>query len=127
MHRASHVKLKEGAVIRIKRIYDSPKPSSGDGKRVLVDRLWPRGLRKDDVVVDEWVKDVAPSTELRKWFGHDPARWEEFKKRYRKELEEKKECVEALKKDAKRGTLTILYAAKDTEHNNATVLKDLIR
>lgn len=111
----------------MKRIYDSPKPSSGDGKRVLVDRLWPRGLRKDDVVVDEWVKDVAPSTELRKWFGHDPARWEEFKKRYRKELEEKKECVEALKEDARRGTLTILYSAKDTEHNNATVLKDLIR
>lgn len=113
-------------MVRIKRIYDSPIPSSEDGKRVLIDRLWPRGLRKDEVVVDEWMKEIAPSSQLRKWFGHDPAKWEEFKKRYRKELEGKKEFVEELRKDAKHGTLTILYSAKDTEHNNAVALKEFV-
>ena len=113
-------------MVKVKRIYEYPTPSAGDGKRVLIDRLWPRGLRKDQVVVDEWMKEVAPSNQLRKWFGHDPAKWEEFKKRYREELEEKKEFVEELRKDAKHGTVTILYSAKDTEHNNAVALKDLL-
>ncbi len=113
-------------MIRIRRIYESPTPSEGDGKRILVDRLWPRGLKKEDVVVDEWIKDAAPSNELRKWFGHDPARWQEFKKRYKDELEGKGELVERLRKEAAAGIVTILYSAKDTEHNNAVVLKDLI-
>ena len=114
-------------MIKIKRIYESPTPSSGDGKRVLIDRLWPRGLRKDEVVVDGWMKEIAPSNQLRKWFGHDPAKWEEFKKRYWRELEDKKEFLEQLKKDAKGGTLTILYSARDTEHNNAVALEELLR
>jgi uncharacterized protein YeaO (DUF488 family) len=113
-------------MVRIRRIYESPTPSRGDGKRVLVDRLWPRGLKKEEVVVDEWIKDAAPSNELRKWFGHDPARWQEFKKRYEHELKGKTELVERLKKEAAAGTVTILYSAKDTEHNNAVVLRDLI-
>ncbi len=113
-------------MVRVKRIYESPTASSGDGKRVLIDRLWPRGLRKDEVVVDEWMKEIAPSSQLRKWFGHDPAKWEEFKRRYRQELEEKKEFLEALRKEAKHGTVTILYSAKDTEHNNAVALKELV-
>ena len=113
-------------MVRIKRIYESPKPSPGDGKRILVDRLWPRGLRKEDVVFDEWVKEAAPSNELRKWFGHDPARWQEFKKRYKRELTGKTELVERLKGEAAAGTLTILYSAKDKERNNAVVLRDLI-
>ncbi|OPY65234.1 MAG: hypothetical protein A4E57_03268 [Syntrophorhabdaceae bacterium PtaU1.Bin034] len=114
-------------MVKIKRIYESPTPSSEDGKRVLIDRLWPRGLRKDEVVVDDWIKEIAPSSQLRKWFGHDPAKWEEFKKRYRQELEGKKEIVDRLRADARRGTLTILYSAKDTEHNNAVVLKELVQ
>ena len=113
-------------MIRIKRIYESPKPSPGDGKRILVDRLWPRGLRKEDVVVDEWIRDAAPSSELRKWFGHDPSRWQEFKKRYKHELEGRKGLVERLKAEAAAGTVTILYSARDTEHNNAVVLREAI-
>jgi uncharacterized protein YeaO (DUF488 family) len=113
-------------MIKVKRIYESRKPEPGDGKRVLIDRLWPRGLRKDEVVVDEWMKEIAPSNELRKWFGHDPARWEEFKKRYRQELEEKNELLEGLRRDALRGTVTILYAAKDVEHNNGVALKEFL-
>jgi uncharacterized protein YeaO (DUF488 family) len=114
-------------MIKIKRIYDAPTPSAGDGKRVLVDRLWPRGLRKEGLVVDEWMKEIAPSSGLRKWFGHDPAKWEEFKKRYMKELEEKKGLVEGLRKDARLGTVMILYSAKEAEHNNAVALKDLLQ
>ena len=113
-------------MVRIKRIYESPIPSPGDGKRILVDRLWPRGLKKEDVLFDEWVKEAAPSNELRKWFGHDPARWQEFKKRYKRELAGKTELIGRLKAEAAEGTLTILYSAKDTERNNAVVLRDLI-
>jgi uncharacterized protein YeaO (DUF488 family) len=115
-----------GAVVNIKRIYESPTPSSGDGKRVLIDRLWPRGLRKDDVMIDEWMKDAAPSSQLRKWFGHDPARWEEFKERYGRELGEKKKLIDELRIYARHHTLTLLYSAKDTEHNNAVVIKEMI-
>ena len=113
-------------MVKIRRIYDSPAPAPGDGKRFLVDRLWPRGLKKEEVVVDEWIKDVAPSNDLRKWFGHDPSKWQEFKKRYTQELEGKRELLAKLKREARAGTITILYAARDEEHNNAVVLKSLI-
>ena len=113
-------------MIKIKRIYESPTRSSGDGKRILVDRLWPRGLRKDEVALDEWMKELSPSSELRKWFAHDPAKWQEFKKRYRQELKGKHEIIEHLKSDAKHATLTFLYSAKDTEHNNAVALKEFM-
>lgn len=111
-------------MIRIKRIYDPP--AAGDGRRVLVDRLWPRGLSKDEVKVDEWLKEIAPSDELRKWFGHDPARWEEFRTRYREELKLHGELLERLRAEARKGTVTLLFAAKDEEHNNAVVLKELL-
>jgi uncharacterized protein YeaO (DUF488 family) len=113
-------------MIKIKRIYESLTPSPGDGKRLLIDRLWPRGVKKDEVVFDEWVKELSPSTELRKWFSHDPAKWQEFKERYRQELMGRTEILEKLKRDAKHGTVTFLYSAKDTEHNNAVALKEII-
>jgi uncharacterized protein YeaO (DUF488 family) len=113
-------------LINIKRIYESLTPSPGDGKRLLIDRLWPRGVKKDEVVFDEWVKELSPSTELRKWFGHDSDKWQEFKDRYRQELRGKTEILEKLKQDAKHGTVTFLYSAKDTEHNNAVALKEII-
>jgi uncharacterized protein YeaO (DUF488 family) len=108
-------------MIKLKRVYE--EPSSKDGVRVLVERLWPRGLTKKRAAVDLWLKDVAPSPELRKWFGHDPARWEQFQKRYRRELREKKEAIRLLKQKAKQGTVTLVYAARDEEHNGALVLK----
>jgi uncharacterized protein YeaO (DUF488 family) len=111
-------------MITIKRIYDPP--GRGDGKRVLVDRLWPRGLSKDTAHVDEWLKELAPSNELRTWFGHDPGKWDEFRTRYIQELENHKDLVERLHAEAEKETVTLLYAAKDTEHNNAVVLKELI-
>ncbi|MDD5712490.1 MAG: DUF488 domain-containing protein [Smithellaceae bacterium] len=111
-------------MVKTKRIYDAASPA--DGRRVLVDRLWPRGLTKEAAAIDEWKKDIAPSDELRKWFAHDPAKWNEFRSRYRKELQEKKEALTELRREAKKGTLTLLYAAHDQEHNNAVVLKELI-
>jgi uncharacterized protein YeaO (DUF488 family) len=112
-------------MIKIKRIYD---PSTADdGRRVLVDRLWPRGLSKDDAHLDEWLKEIAPSDELRKWFGHDPARWEEFRRRYREELKVHGDLLGRLRGEAKKGTVTLLFAAKDEEHNNAVVLKEVLR
>jgi uncharacterized protein YeaO (DUF488 family) len=108
-------------MIQLKRVYE--KPARGDGLRVLVERLWPRGLSKERAAVDLWLKDVAPSPELRKWFGHDPARWVEFQKRYAKELRENKEAVEVLKEKARKGTVTLVYAARDEEHNGALALK----
>jgi uncharacterized protein YeaO (DUF488 family) len=108
-------------MIQLKRVYE--KPARSDGMRVLVERLWPRGLSKERAAVALWLKDVAPSPELRKWFGHDPARWEEFRKRYAKELRENKEAVEVLKEKAKKGTVTLVYAARDEEHNGALALK----
>ncbi len=113
-------------MIKIKRIYESLTPSLDDGKRILIDRLWPRGIKKDEVVFDEWVKELSPSTELRTWFGHDPAKWQEFKERYRQELTGKTEILEKLKLYAKHGTITFLYSAKDSEHNNAVALKEII-
>lgn len=110
--------------INIKRVYEPP--AKDDGKRILVDRLWPRGLTKEKAAIDLWLKDIAPTTELRKWFGHEPDKWQEFQKRYRKELKENKEAVLILKKEAKSKTLTLLYAAKDELHNDAVVLKEFL-
>ncbi len=112
--------------IRIKRIYDAPAKS--DGLRVLVDRLWPRGVRKEDADLDLWLKDVAPSPQLRKWFGHDPDRWEVFSKKYREELHAgtETEALRTLLDHAKKGPVTLLYAAKDTKHTHALVLKHVL-
>lgn len=108
-------------MIRIKRVYD--QASKEDGFRILVDRLWPRGMSKDKVKVDLWLKEVAPSDDLRKWFSHDPKKWQEFKKRYEKELKDKQELLRKMKQAEKeKGTLTILYSAKDEEHNQAVAL-----
>jgi uncharacterized protein YeaO (DUF488 family) len=111
-------------MIKLKRVYESPSPE--DGLRVLVDRLWPRGLTKERAAVDLWAKDVAPSTELRKWFGHDPARWNQFRMRYRKELQEKKDVLQELKKKSKGHTVTLVYGARDENHNEALVLKKVL-
>ena len=112
-------------MIKMKRIYDPF--SREDGKRVLVDRLWPRGLKKEEAHIDEWLRDIAPSDALRKWFSHDPSRWEEFKKMYKDELKDKKELLKKLLTYSKKGTVTLLFAAKDTEHNNAVVIKEVLR
>ena len=111
-------------MIRLKRIYE--QPSDQDGFRVLVDRLWPRGLRKKDVRLDLWLKEIAPTDELRKWFFHDPEKWEEFRKGYLKELELKEEYVQKLLKKANETDLTLLYAAKNEDFNNAAVLKEYL-
>ncbi len=108
-------------MIRLKRAYEAP--ASTDGQRVLVERLWPRGLTRAKAAVDLWLKDVAPSPELRQWFAHDPAKWPEFQQRYRKELEGRKEPLDLLRRMAREGTLTLVYAARDQEHNSAVVLK----
>ncbi len=110
--------------VRVKRVYD--KPAKTDGRRVLVDRVWPRGLTKGEAELDEWLKEIAPSTRLRKWFGHDPARWNEFKRRYSAELEAQREEVEQLAQKAKKRKVTLLFAAKDVEHNNAVALKEFL-
>lgn len=111
-------------MVRIKRIYDPVTPE--DGRRVYIDRLWPRGLKKSEAVFDEWLKDVAPSDGLRKWFGHEPSRWPEFRERYLHELEGKRDILERLRAEARRETVTLLYSAKDTEHNNALVMKEVL-
>ncbi len=111
-------------MVKIKRTYDPP--SANDGKRILIDRLWPRGLKKEEAQVDEWLKDLAPSTELRKWFGHDPAKWSEFKKRYRAELAGKADLLTRIKAEARKGTVTLIFSAKDAEHSNAAFLKELL-
>jgi uncharacterized protein YeaO (DUF488 family) len=110
--------------IRLKRVYD--KPAKADGRRILVDRIWPRGLTKKDARIDEWLKEIAPSTGLRKWFGHDPSRWEGFKKRYFGELDNRPEQVEELARESRKRTVSLLFGAKDTEHNNAVALKEYL-
>lgn len=110
--------------VKLKRAYETP--SSDDGTRVLVDRLWPRGVRKDDAAIDFWLKDLAPSTELRKWFGHDPARWTEFQERYAKELHQLAEPLEQLHDLARKGLVTLVYAAHDEAHNNAVVVREFL-
>lgn len=112
-------------MVKIKRVYDPESPD--DGKRVLIDRLWPRGIKKEELRVDEWLKEIAPSDELRKWFAHDPAKWTEFKKRYHRELREKATLIDSLTRQAKHGILTLLYSAKDEKHNNAVVLQEMIQ
>lgn len=111
-------------MINLKRVYEAP--SRNDGFRVLVDRLWPRGLTKERAAVKLWLKDVAPTTELRKWFSHDPAKWKQFQVRYRKELREKKDSLELLKQKSKERTVTLVYGARDEEHNEALVLKRIL-
>lgn len=110
--------------IRLKRIYEQPEDQ--DGKRILVDRLWPRGISKEKARVDLWLKDIAPSAELRKWFGHDPAKWAEFQKRYREELKSEREALAILKKEAAKGAFTLLYGAKDEKYNQAVVLQKVL-
>lgn len=108
------------AELAIKRVYDGAAP--GDGQRVLVDRIWPRGLRKEEAAVTVWLRDVAPSTALRQWFGHEPAKWDEFRQRYNKELAANPAVAE-LRAIVAKGKTTLLFAARDTEHNNAVVIK----
>jgi uncharacterized protein YeaO (DUF488 family) len=112
-------------VIRLKRVYDAP--SRSDGERVLIDRLWPRGFTHEDAHVDEWARELAPSTELRRWFGHDPSRFDEFRRRYRLELAAHEAKLAELRRRARRGTLTLVYSARDTEHNDAVVLAELLK
>ncbi|MGN2390078.1 DUF488 domain-containing protein [Pelomicrobium sp. G1] len=108
----------------VRRVYDPPREE--DGLRVLVDRLWPRGLSKDAARVDLWLKDIAPSDALRKWYGHDPARWDEFRRRYFSELEARRERLEELKERARRGRVTLLFGARDEERNNAVALRQYL-
>jgi uncharacterized protein YeaO (DUF488 family) len=111
-------------MLQVKRVYEPP--SAADGYRVLVDRLWPRGLKRDASRIDLWLEDIAPSTELRRWFGHDPARWDGFVKRYREELAAKEPLLQDLARRAREGRLTLLYAAKDEQRNNAVVLESVL-
>jgi uncharacterized protein YeaO (DUF488 family) len=113
-------------MIKLKRVYEPVE--RGDGRRVLVERLWPRGMRKGDPRVEEWLRDVAPSPELRRWYGHDPEKWPEFRRRYRAELRraERRRLLEALADETRRSTVTLVYAARDTERNSAIVVREEI-
>jgi uncharacterized protein YeaO (DUF488 family) len=111
-------------VIRVKRAYEPPEP--GDGTRILVERLWPRGVRKEALALNSWLKEVAPSYELRRWFGHDPARWEEFKRRYAAELSAQPDAWQAILRAADRGIVTLVFSARDVVHNNAVALKSFL-
>ena len=110
--------------IGLKRVYEPSNP--GDGVRFLVERLWPRGVKKASLKIDAWIKDVAPSTELRKWFSHDPARWEEFRRRYFDELKEHRPALNPILDAAQTGPVTLIYSSHDTEHNNAVALKEFL-
>ena len=111
-------------MIRSKRVYEDRKAS--DGARFLVDRLWPRGVRKDSLEIEDWVKEAAPSNDLRAWFRHDPSRWAEFKRRYFRELDNRPDVLEPLLRAARTGSITLLYGARDTERNNAVALKEYL-
>ena len=111
-------------IVSIKRVYEPPSPR--DGVRVLVDRLWPRGLSKSDAGVDQWMREIAPSTNLRRWFGHDPTRWREFRRRYRAELRGKAGLVEELRGIMRNHHLTLVYSARDERHNQAVVLREVL-
>jgi uncharacterized protein YeaO (DUF488 family) len=111
--------------VRLKRAYEPAERS--DGYRVLIDRIWPRGVSKEQARLDEWARELAPSSELRRWFGHDPAKFEEFRRRYRDELAAQEEKLRELRGRARNGTLTLVYSARDTEHNDAVVLAELLR
>jgi uncharacterized protein YeaO (DUF488 family) len=113
-------------MLKIKRIYE--KPDKTDGFRILVDRLWPRGVTKQQALVNLWLKEIAPSDQLRTWFSHDPAKWGEFQKRYREELREKKEPLDSIRRiEKEKKSVTLVYSARDTEHNNAVVLSNLLK
>lgn len=112
-------------MLKIKRVYE--KPDKDDGIRILVDRLWPRGLTKEKARIDKWIKDIAPTDTLRKWFAHKEERWKEFKKRYFEELKEKKDLIKELRTLSKNDTVTLLYGAKDKERNNAQVLLEFLK
>ena len=111
-------------MIRVKRVYEPA--SRADGTRILVDRLWPRGLTRKQAAVALWLRDVAPSPELRKWFGHAPARWKQFQPRDRKELQQKKDVIELLRHESRARTVTLVYAARDEQHNGALVLRRIL-
>lgn len=110
--------------IRIKRVYEDPSPE--DGKRILIDRLWPRGLTKEKAEIAVWLKEIAPSTELREWFGHDPKKWTEFRERYQKELEANSTATTQLREALEDAPATLVYGAKDEQHNDAVVLKEYL-
>lgn len=113
-------------MIKIKRIYDAP--TKEDGYRILIDRIWPRGLTKEKAKIDLWLKEIAPSDDLRKWFAHDPEKWEEFKNKYKEELKTRQELLHKIKQLAReKGTVTMLYSAKDEKHNNAVALNDFLK
>lgn len=111
-------------MIKTKRVYDPPEPE--DGARFLIDRLWPRGIKKDALNLNSWLKDITPSNQLRIWFGHEPEKWDEFRKRYFAELDSRTEAVRLLIESASHDNVTLLYSAKDTSHNNAIVLKEYL-
>ena len=112
-------------MINTKRVYESAEPT--DGTRFLVERLWPRGVKKESLQVDGWLKEVGPSTELRKWFSHDPAKWDEFRRRYSVELEANPDAWRPIIEAARQGTVTLIYSSHDTEHNNAIALKEFLK
>lgn len=111
-------------MVSIKHVYEAY--DADDGERFLIDRLWPRGMSKEKLIMDGWIKDVSPSTGLRRWFGHDPAKWEEFRRKYQTELDENPDVWKPLAEASARGKVTLLYAAHDEEHNNAVVLKEYL-
>jgi uncharacterized protein YeaO (DUF488 family) len=112
-------------LIKIKRVYDPP--SNDDGSRILVDRLWPRGMSKEKAKLDFWIKEIAPTNELRHWYGHEPENWEEFQKRYEKELESKQDLIDQIKKtEDVKGTVTLVYSSAEKKRNNAAALKELL-
>lgn len=111
--------------IRLKRAYDAP--ANNDGKRILVDGMWPRGVKKEEADIDEWLKDLAPSKELRQWFGHDADKWEEFQQRYKEELKDCPDAMKQLREYHRNGRVTLVFAAKDEQHNNAVVLKHVLQ
>jgi uncharacterized protein YeaO (DUF488 family) len=112
-------------MLKIKRVYLEPEPT--DGTRILVDRLWPRGLTKEKAKVDLWMKEIAPSTELRKWFAHDPAKWPQFQSRYLEELKLHNDLLHTLRHQAAHGPVTLVYGARDEEHNEAVILQKLLQ
>ncbi len=116
--------MTQAAVLKLKRVYENSERS--DGARFLVERLWPRGMKKAQLKLDAWLKDVAPSDSLRRWFGHDPLKWNEFQKKYRVELSDNPDAWKPILEAAKRGNVTLLYSSRDREHNNALVLKSFL-
>jgi uncharacterized protein YeaO (DUF488 family) len=114
----------KAANVKLKRAYE--RPSAGDGTRILIDRLWPRGVKKADAAIDHWAKDIAPSTALRKWFGHDPVLWQEFRNRYAVEVHEHREQMDKLRAVARQDPVTLVYSAHDEVHNDAVALKDFL-